>query len=262
MLGAQIISDVNTYKPLIDKSKCINCGACVRNCWRGIYAKTEEGIQVDQGRLKSCIGCMECFKLCPTGALSIIEEVYMERPSEIHDFYTLCEVRQSCRDYLDKPVSREQLVQLAEVVRLAPTIRNAQQYKMIIIDDYALRKTFADKVICHENATANSFAKIDLPYFVLFVREKIKEGAINTAKDGFEINYDMGCLGSYFTLAATEMGLSTCIIGRFDNEAAEKMFHIEKGGAAFVVAVGYARSNTIRKKYRKEFKDVISFNKY
>lgn len=263
MLGEQIISEKNTYEPIIDKEKCTKCGICEQSCWRGIFKKTDGAIVIDYKALESCIGCMECYKVCPTGALYMTEQTYKKRPEEIHSFYELCEVRQSCRDYSDKPVTREQLVQLAETIRLAPTMRNAQQFHLILIDDPDLRREFAEKAICYENAHVNSFTKIDLPYFALFIREKIKPGQINKSFDGFDINFDMGCLGAHFILAAAEMGLSTCLIGRFDNRAAEEMFGLEEGGAAFAVAIGYAAKNdTIRKKYRKEFDELITFNKY
>lgn len=263
MLGEQIISNVNTYEPIIDKEKCISCGICSTSCWRGIYVKTDDGMTVDYEKLKSCIGCMECYKVCPTGALNMTDMKYKDLPMKINSFYELAELRQSTRDYSSKEVSRDLLIQLAETVRLAPTIRNAQQFKMIIIDDIELRKEFADKAICYENAHVNSFAKIDLPCFVLFVREKIKPDQINKAFDGFEINFDMGCLGAHFILGAADLGLSTCLIGRFDNKAAEEMFGLEEGCAAFAVAVGYAAKDSyIRKKYRKEFDEVISFNQY
>ena len=270
MSQKSFMSEKNTYHAKIDVETCVSCGACVESCWRGIYEKGTDEIQIREDKTSACIGCLECQHCCPTGALQVEDHVLEKYDSftkaNITSFYELAEVRQSVRNYKAEEVPMEDIMKIIETVNLAPTIRNAQQFKIIVVDDLELRKSLINNVICHADDTglrhANSFTKKSIPKFVLFVRESIKPGQINTAKPGFEINFDMGCLGAYFILQAAEMGIATCLIGRFDFSSAEKLFGLEEGAAAFIVAMGYPEKDYVRVKYRKELENFVCINEY
>lgn len=52
---------------LVDRSRCVACGACTKVCpkqaisvWRGCYAVVDPEI---------CIGCGKCGKTCPAGCI-------------------------------------------------------------------------------------------------------------------------------------------------------------------------------------------------
>ncbi|MCM1449674.1 MAG: 4Fe-4S dicluster domain-containing protein [Clostridiales bacterium] len=59
------ISRFSLLKPVIDTSKCINCGKCARNCKAAcIDAKNHA---IDYSR---CVTCFDCIGNCSTGAIS------------------------------------------------------------------------------------------------------------------------------------------------------------------------------------------------
>ena len=51
----------------IDKSRCVNCGACVTACSFRIFCKDESG-EV-QAKEKECMNCFHCAAACPTKAV-------------------------------------------------------------------------------------------------------------------------------------------------------------------------------------------------
>ena len=52
--------------PVIDKSKCVGCGMCVKNC-------NNEGVKIVRKKAviqpDKCVGCGHCFGYCPKGAI-------------------------------------------------------------------------------------------------------------------------------------------------------------------------------------------------
>ena len=57
----------------VDKSKCVACGVCVKECpmnavdvWKGCYAVINKDI---------CIGCGKCEKSCPAGSILVLDRV-------------------------------------------------------------------------------------------------------------------------------------------------------------------------------------------
>ncbi|MDD2445482.1 MAG: 4Fe-4S binding protein [Clostridia bacterium] len=56
-------------KLMIDKSKCIACGACVSTCPVNAISFEEDGKpQIDKNK---CIKCGSCVVICPTQAITI-----------------------------------------------------------------------------------------------------------------------------------------------------------------------------------------------
>lgn len=56
--------------PVIDRSKCTNCGQCVKFCRNGVYNKREYPMPVPANP-KGCIqGCHGCGNRCPHGAIT------------------------------------------------------------------------------------------------------------------------------------------------------------------------------------------------
>ena len=62
-----IAPDPNTGARVVDKSKCIGCGACVGTCpWH------MPKVDPDTQKSTKCITCGACAAGCPTGALTVI----------------------------------------------------------------------------------------------------------------------------------------------------------------------------------------------
>lgn len=60
-----LLSRWSLFRPVIDTSKCINCGLCARNCKSACINAKEH--KIDYSR---CVACMDCIDKCHEGAIS------------------------------------------------------------------------------------------------------------------------------------------------------------------------------------------------
>jgi pyruvate ferredoxin oxidoreductase delta subunit len=60
-----------THRPVIDKTKCNNCGICLIYCPAHTITKVNGSIEVD---LSYCKGCGICREECPRKAMQWVEE--------------------------------------------------------------------------------------------------------------------------------------------------------------------------------------------
>ena len=60
-----------TFKPIVDKKKCIKCGKCVMNCPDICIKLKEKGIEIDYDY---CKGCGICSNTCPVKAIKMVKK--------------------------------------------------------------------------------------------------------------------------------------------------------------------------------------------
>ncbi len=175
------------------------------------------------------------------------------------DFLELVEKRQSDRKYETRPVNRELITQCLEAARLAPSACNSQPWKFVVVDDPALLKDVAD-------ATAgmgmNKFAH-EVPAIIAVVLEKMNL----TAKIGSVIKdkeyslVDVGIAVEHFCLAATSLGLGTCIIGWFDERRMRRLLGVKGKRIPLLITLGYPAGEH-RTKSRKALDKMSCWNRY
>jgi nitroreductase len=137
--------------------------------------------------------------------------------------------RRSVRSFLDKKVEREKLVAIFSAVRLAPSARNAQEWRFILVTDPELR----DQVAA---AGGQPFLR-QCPVIVVACAETDKR-MMRCGEPAYTI--DVAIAIDHLTLAATAMGLGTCWIGSFDPEPVKEALQIPKDVPIVeLVALGY-----------------------
>ena len=62
------------------------------------------------------------------------------------NFLEVVQARRSLRSYLDKPVEREKLEYILEAARLAPSWKNMQCWRFIVVEDATSRKGLAESM--------------------------------------------------------------------------------------------------------------------
>ena len=133
------------------------------------------------------------------------------------DIYDLIEKRQSDRAYdSSRTVEPEKIERIVSAVRLAPSACNSQPWHLIVVDDPEKVKVVAKAM---NSMGLNKFAT-EAPCHILIVQESPNF----TARIGGWIKnkhyplIDCGIAASYLTLAATQEGLGSCIMGWFDEK--------------------------------------------
>ena len=179
-------------------------------------------------------------------------------------FQELINSRQSVRKYLDKLVERDKIEKIIEAVHLAPSACNSQPWRIIIVDEPALKNEVA-KATFSKTIDFNKFA-VEAPVIAVLVIEKAKLIAQigGSLKNQEYPQYDIGIAAAHFCLQAAELGLGTCMIGWFDGKKIQQLLKIpEKRKIGLVITLGYApKDYKLRKKIRKPLDEICGFNVY
>lgn len=179
------------------------------------------------------------------------------------NFFELVNKRESVRGYLDKEVKREKILKIVEAARVAPSACNAQPWKFVLVDDKEKVKEVANNLY-DPLIGINKFA-LTSPVFIVVVGEKrnftSKMGELIKKKDYTSI--DLGIASEHLCLAATELGLGTCIMGWFKEKNIKKILNIPSNKEIhLVISLGYFNDKGVRKKVRKSIDEISSFNEY
>lgn len=177
----------------------------------------------------------------------------------MEDFFDMLYTRQSCRNFdAAKPVEEEKLFKCVEAGRMAPSACNSQPWHFYAVKDNAAVSGVREAVM---PMGANGFAK-NVNAFIAVAGEKppFTERAAQIAlKRGFA-DMDVGIAVAHIVLAAEAQGLSTCILGLFDDSKLKNALKLT-GEKRFkvVIAVGYAAAeDPIRPKKRKDTVDICT----
>ena len=173
------------------------------------------------------------------------------------NFYEIAQNRQSCRSYdAARPVEEEKLSAILESARLSPSACNGQPYH------FTLCRSENAKAVAKATTGMgmNKFAA-DAPV-LLVISEKpyVKSAAVGAKlKKNDYRSIDIGIAVAYLTAAATEQGLSTCILGWLDDKAIRPLCGVS-GTVRLVVCLGYAKADDpLRPKKRKDTDRLVTF---
>lgn len=129
------------------------------------------------------------------------------------NFMELAKGRYSCRKFTDRPVTDEQLQQIIEAARCAPTATNAQAYKLWVVR----RPEAIEKV---NQATRNGFGAQTM--LILGARP---DAAWTRQDDGHNFaDVDAGIIGAHILFEVHQLGLGTTWVGRVDPAKLGKLF--------------------------------------
>ena len=173
-------------------------------------------------------------------------------------FMDLCLRRQSCRDFADKPVEHDKLVQCVEAARLAPSGCNAQPWSFVVVENPAIVPEVAK---CAQQLGANEYIAGAKAFIVVLEEHAVLMPQIRKIIDSqYFAKGDLGGAVLTICLQAEELGLGTCILGIYDREKICELLTIPKekqfGG---LIDVGYPASDKVRGKVRKPFDDIVRF---
>ncbi len=160
--------------------------------------------------------------------------------------------RRSVRSYQKKRLSRGQIEEIMEAARLAPSAKNKQDWKFVIVVDEEIKEK-----IC------------EAAYNQKFVKEASAVIAgISLDKDyvmacGVPSGYvDLAIAMDHISLAAVEKGIGTCWIGHFKQKEAKEILGVpDEYEIVALMAIGYPKKllPTVEKN-RKSLKEIICYD--
>jgi len=157
--------------------------------------------------------------------------------------------RRSIRSYRPDPVPREKLDYILEAARLAPSWKNQQCWRFIVVKDEEKRRAITERgwtaeapvIIVGCARPGLSGGNAGQPYYML----------------------DMGIAMEHMVLAAAEQGMGTCWIGgQFDEETVKEELGVpDDVRVVALLPLGYPAEASDAKD-RKPMDEIVSYDKW
>ena len=160
--------------------------------------------------------------------------------------------RYAVRSYQDRPVEQDKLLTVLEAARLAPSGSNRQPWKFVVVRDAEVRQKLA--VACH-NQKFVSQAPVVIAGVGL-----MPDRMMSCQVPGDPV--DVAIALEHMSLQATELGLGTCWIGAFDQDAVRQVLGMPRTAKVIdVMTLGYP-ADAPRAKDRKPLEDVVCWDQW
>ena len=170
--------------------------------------------------------------------------------------------RRSVRKFTEQPVTEDEIRQVIETAAYAPSWKNTQIARYIVVTDKEKKDKLADN--CMLGFTYNQKTTHGAPALVVLtmIKERSgyeRDGSFSTPKEaGFEM-FDAGIAAQTFCLAAWERGVGTVITGYFDEEKITRLLNLpENQKVGCVIGLGYPDEEPAAPK-RKSVEDLLTY---
>jgi len=154
--------------------------------------------------------------------------------------------RRSVREFLEKNVPDELVMKVLDAARWAPSSKNTQPWKFIIIRDQETKRKLA-------KLARYGWFIADAPVVIAVVTDPQKS---------YAHLIDGACAVQNLMLAAWELGLGTCWIGTMDREEAKKILRIPNELYLLtVMPLGYPK-RVPKPPTREALENLVYYEKY
>ena len=176
------------------------------------------------------------------------------------DAKTCILTRRSHRKFTDQPVSHAQIEEIVSLAAYAPSWKNTQPVRYVVVDDPVLKERIARECIPGQGfntKTINRAAALAVVTYIPGLSGQGDAPLTEVQAAGWEM-FDAGIAAQTFCLAARELDIGTCILGIFDADAAGRLLELEGQRAACLIAMGYPEQWK-NGPGRKETEELLSF---
>ncbi|WP_455367219.1 nitroreductase family protein [[Eubacterium] cellulosolvens] len=159
--------------------------------------------------------------------------------------------RKSVRRYLDKPIEEEKLLKVLEAGRLAPSARNLQEWRFIIVRDPDTRRKVAD--------AANGQTFIGEAPVVIVACAQTDQHLMKCGQPAYTIDVTIAL--DHISLAAVEQGLGTCWIGAFSEKRVKEILSIpDEIRVVELMPLGYPQNPSSIRKNRYPLTEIVKYD--
>ena len=160
--------------------------------------------------------------------------------------------RQSVRSYQDKEIPEDILQQILEAGRLAPSAKNTQSWKFIVVRDKTLRKKLVpackDQEFVGEASVVIAGCGTNPDY------------VMSNGEHAYSI--DLAIALEHMSLEAASLGLGTCWIGSFYQDQVKEILGVpERVRIVNLLILGYPKKLGPKTK-RKPLSEIVCYDKY
>ena len=160
--------------------------------------------------------------------------------------------RYSCRAYEDRPVEQEKLDKVFEAARLAPSAKNLQDWRFVVVRDRQTKAKVAE-------AANNQRFIADAGAIVVGCSH-----SDHVMRCGQAIApIDVAIALEHIALEATELGLATCWIGSFHPDKIRAILGIPEDIAIIeLMALGYAADEQKEGQKREAIENMLCYEQW
>jgi len=161
------------------------------------------------------------------------------------------DARKSIRKYEDRPIEQEKLMAVLEAGRLAPSARNDQTWKFVVVQDPQKREALVD--MCNGQKMVG-----EAPVTLAICAKKGRNMACGQPAGTIDASIAL----SFMMLEAAAQGLGTCWLGNFDQDKAVALLNVPEGYEVVAVTpLGYG-AEPGRDRSRKSMEEVVVWEKF
>ncbi len=164
------------------------------------------------------------------------------------DLMQAIRARRSIRAFLDKPVEEEKLLAVLEAGRLAPSARNMQDWRFIVVKDAATRRRLA--VAARDQQFVGQAP-------VVIAACGTSDLVMTCGQPAYPI--DVAIAVDHMTLAAASLDLGTCWIGAFYEDKVKEILGVPPEiRVVALLPLGYPAGETAPRP-RKNLDDILAW---
>ncbi len=158
--------------------------------------------------------------------------------------------RKSIRNFKKDPVDREKVLRILEAGRLAPSAKNRQEWRFIVIEDEAKRERIKDAAFGQEHVGQ---APVIIAVCTTNIDYRMPNGQLSYP-------VDLAFASAFMCLQAVHEGLGTCCVTTFDEQEVKDLLSVPYGmKVVLLLLVGYSESEP-GERSRKPLKHISAFN--
>ena len=170
--------------------------------------------------------------------------------------------RRSVRSFTDQKVSHETIEKIIDISRMAPSWKNTQTARYVVVEDKETIKKIAEDAVlgfAHNTEIIEGAAALVVLASVAKRSGYERDGSFTTSKgQGWEM-FDAGIAAATFCLAAHEEGVGSVILGIFDEKKVAEIIGLpETQNVSALIPIGYS-DKELPAVPRKEVADLLSF---
>jgi nitroreductase len=170
------------------------------------------------------------------------------------ELYDVIKKRRSVRKYKPIPIADEVINRILDAGRMAPSAKNYQPWHFVVIRDPEIKKKIAE-------ACSNQTFIADAHVIICGCAfEKLAWGRMGNYMAAWP--HDLSIALEHIVLAATNEGLGTCWIGKFDEGMVKDILAVPDGVRVVALTPVGVPLEEAKERGRLNLEDIVSYDKF